>query len=273
MRTLTLERPSTFVVGLALLCLVSASWASSTKSSGESPGDDPQIDLLIVGPGSHFYTIFGHLAVLVRPDPETPLEQGELFNFGVTNFNDSDYLWSFMAGTAIFWGHVKPFGRQMKKWNREDRTVTRYPLRLPPDKKRQLYKRFRHMTDPEHRMFRYDTFRANCATRVRDALDEVSGGALGQAWKMRATAETFRDRARYGYSQYPAFLLLLDWGAGRQIDSPRTAWQRAGEPAFFEEEIRELRTLDGSPMFSTGLVEATRRGPPAVGSSTIWVTL
>lgn len=266
-------RASAILVSAALLCISASAVHGKPTQYATTTSADPQIDLIIVGPGSQFYTIFGHLAVLVRSQPDTPIENGELFNFGVTNFKDSGYLWAFITGTAIFWGNVKPFSRQLKKWNREDRTVTRYPLLLSPPAKRELYKRFKRLTEPEHRMFRYDTFRENCATRVRDALDDVTKGQLSRAWKSKATSETFRDRARYGYSHYPAFLFLLDWGAGRVMDSPRTAWQRAGEPAYFESAIPGLRMADGTPLFGPGIVDAERRGPAAVGGPTVWVTL
>ena len=57
------------------------------------------------------------------------------------------------------------------------------------------------------------------------------------------------------------------------MDSSRTAWQRAGEPVFFETALSSLKRSDGSKMFGPGIVEAKRRGPPAVGGATVWVTV
>ena len=253
-------------------CLFAPYSALSQDRSGPARSDGPIIEVVVVGPGDNFYTIFGHLAVLVRSNADVPPAQGDLFNFGVTKFSDPLYLWNFMTGRAIFWGNKRPYQRQLKKWSREDRSIRRYPLLLNSKVRQEIHDRFEEMVSPAGREFRYDTFRENCSTRVRDVIDEFTDGAIGARWKQRRTQETFRDRARHGYAQHPALLGLLDWGAGEVMDAPRTAWQRAGEPVFFGAELPTLTTQDGGPLFGKETVDRSRKGGPAVGGSTSWLT-
>ena len=255
----------------ALIALTPSQGLSETTKAA-APSDGPIIEVVVVGPGSNFYTIFGHLAVLIRPSAQTAPKDGQLYNFGVTKFSDPGYLWAFMTGQAVFWGNKRPYRKQLKKWRREDRTVTRFPLLLDTATRRKIHQRFQDMISLEKREFRYDTFRENCSTKVRDVLDEFSDGALSEAWKGQSSHQSFRDRARYGYSKHIPLLVLLEWGAGEEMDAPRTAWQRSGEPAFFGQALPKLRTKSGQALFGKGVVDRVRKGPPSTGASTVWLT-
>ena len=230
----------------------------------------PIIDVVMVGPGNSFYTAFGHTAVLIRPTSKTPVMKGDLYNFGVTALGDSDFMLKFLGGRAIFWGNIRPYAKQIKRWRRADRSVTRYRLQVTPDIARKVQARFRSMIQPKTREFVYDLFRQNCVTKVRDVINEFSDGLLEKSWRKEAVQMGTRQLAEIGYSNHPGAYFAFQWFPGRSLDVPTTAWFRSGEPSFFQHKLPSLSRPDGSKVVGPPVFDYRRTGAPPVGNPIYW---
>ena len=92
---------------------------------------------------------------------QCPGESGLLYNFGVTSFNQENYIQKFIGGRVDFWVNARTYAPNLR-WQKADRTVVRYPLNLDPIATRQLIQDLEHAVVPKTVPF-YDTFRANCA--------------------------------------------------------------------------------------------------------------
>src|SRR3546814_6753535 len=75
--------------------------------------------------------------------------------------------------------------------------------------------------------YRYDYFIANCATRVRDALDRASGGAIARASKGVASGRTYRFEATRLIGPVLPFALAMDAVMGPAGDAPIDRWQQS----------------------------------------------
>lgn len=230
----------------------------------------PHVDLVVVGPGDDVFTLYGHAGMLVRPDAATPLEQGTLYNFGITSFDRPNYVRDFLTGRVEFWGKPQAFPRNLERWQREDRTVVRHPLNLPPAQARWLAERLAYVTTPERRNFVYDTFRRNCATWLRDLVDEATGGAVYAAVGDAHTEHSYRDDVREAYAGQPVLLLMTEVVPGVELDRPRTLWERAYLPAHLAEALGRVTLNDAEgerPLLGEAEVLRTRAGPdPREGS-------
>ena len=74
----------------------------------------PVIEIVVVGPGEQFYSLYGHLGVLVWEDDRRDPGIGRLFNFGMTNFSEDGYFGDFLGGRVQFWGDVRPYRKYLK---------------------------------------------------------------------------------------------------------------------------------------------------------------
>src|SRR3546814_9714104 len=81
---------------------------------------------------------------------------------------------------------VQPFYGSLRFYAAERRWVYLQQLDLDAAQRRELIAYLEWNARPENAEYRYDYFIANCATRVRDALDRASGGEIGRAtWRER----------------------------------------------------------------------------------------
>lgn len=219
----------------------------------------PRVELVVVGPGDDVYTLYGHAAMLVIDDPTASIEAARVFNFGITDFTRPNYVVDFLTGRVKFWGKTTTWGRALGRWVKEDRTVVRYPLNLAPVQARRLVARMERDVRPEHREYVYDTFRENCATRLRDYLDEYTGGAVYAAIGEALTPRSYRHDVRHAYSRQPALLLLTEIVPGVDLDQPRTEWELAYRPEKLGEALGRVTLAGGVPLLAEALV-VNRRG-------------
>jgi hypothetical protein len=156
---------------------------------GAALAADRRVELLVFGPGDDVFGRYGHAALRVVG----PGSADRVFNFGITDWTKPNYIRDFLTGRVRFWGNVKPWERARKSYVKWDRTIVRYPLELTPDEVDGLVARMEHDVLPEHREYVYDTFRDNCATRLRDYLDTATGGAVRRSLADDPLGPSYRE--------------------------------------------------------------------------------
>ena len=88
---------------------------------------------------------------------------------------------------------------------REDRTLWRQRLPLPPETARRLAQRLHAADVREATFYLYHHFNDNCTTRIRDLIDEATDGALRQG----AMVPSDPPLRRYVYRGFTGETLLL----------------------------------------------------------------
>ena len=97
---------------------------------------------------------------------------------------------------------------------------------------------------PDNRFYRYDYYRDNCSTRVRDALDRVLDGRLRTALAGIATGTTHRWHTRRLLRQMPAMYTGIQLLLSGKADRPIDRWEEAFLPIELMEALRDLRVID-----------------------------
>lgn len=243
-----------------------AFWAIVLAAGAATAKPTPQVEVVIVGPSSASYSLFGHAAMRVVDSPDDDPADARLFNFGITNFKRPNYVSDFLGGRVQFWGKIERWGTVLNRWTKSDRTVIRYPVLLPDVALQQLVSRMERDTTPEHRHFVYDTFRENCATRLRDYLDTYSRGAVHAATAGKPSGRAFRQDVRHAYGNYSGILLGSEIVPGVEIDRPRDVWEMMYRPEALGEGLKMVQ-FDGHALLGPGVVEHERgAGDPLDGS-------
>jgi hypothetical protein len=198
--------------------------------------EDPySIFVVTFGPGDHPFFKFGHDALLVR---DRSTHQDRVYNFGTFRFAPG-LIGEFLKGRLMYWLSVSPLAPTIASYAAENRTILLQELALSPEAKRDLVERLDVNARPENREYKYDYFLDNCSTRVRDAVDRATGGALHAV--ARAPGRfTLRDQALRMTADTLPLYLGLDLILGGSTDRPIDRWAEMYIP---EELERGLRTV------------------------------
>jgi hypothetical protein len=210
--------------------------APAPEAAPPAAEPDPlSIYVVTFGPGDHPFFKFGHDALLVR---DRKSGQDRVYNFGTFRFAPG-LIGDFMKGRLTYWLSVSPLAPTMASYERENRTIVLQELALAPEVKRTLVAQLDENAQPDKREYKYDYFLDNCSTRVRDAVDRATGGAL------HATARapgrlTLRDQALRMTADTVPLYLALDLVLAGSTDRPIDRW---GEMYIPEELERGLRAV------------------------------
>ena len=227
-------------------------------------GVTTQVDLWTMGPGEHPYERFGHAALRVRAG-----DNDLLYNFGVADFDRPAFFVDFLRGRSTFWLGVEAPDDSLAFYRARDRSVYAQPLRIAPDRLEWLAHRLRVTALPANRNYAYHHFHDNCTTRIRDLIDEASGGKLAHLHFAR-TERTFRQATRDGLAGLPSLLFATEF-LGRPMDRRPDRWERMFHPDALREEVDRAGIVG-----STETLHRRRGASPLGGNTTsgrlpIWI--
>lgn len=208
--------------------------AASAQTGGDALADEyPRIELVTMGIGSQIWEKHGHIAICVYLRPG----RGRCYNYGVANFHEPVGMFmSFLRGEPSFWVAATTPQRLYAQYRRADRTIYVQRLPLPREAKIEIIKKLAFDVKVENRYYSYDHFYDNCTTRVRDIIDDATGGALSKT-DHPAAPETFRAYARAGFTGLPWALLVTDLAMGRSTDARPTHYEAMFLPDYLRDAV------------------------------------
>jgi hypothetical protein len=213
---------------------------------GRSRGEDLTIVLFTVGPGDPVAQRFGHTLILVQDDR---LRDSRIYNYGMFSF-DRQLLAKYVMGRLWFWAAEMPVKSTLARYKAMDRDIRGQTLALPPKARAQIAATLARDVRPENREYLYHHYDANCATRVRDIIDEALGGRLRAATGGVPARMTLRDHTRRLTHGNPALELLLVFLMNDEIDQPISVWHEMFLPMELEAAVAEFTYRDdaGNPV-------------------------
>lgn len=270
MRTI-IRYPS--ILNALVWVLLSCALLPARAGVADASGADLRVDLYTYGPGSVYWERFGHDALVIT---DTTTGEAYAFNYGLFDFDQEDFYLNFARGIMIYRAAAWPAVDDIREYSGEGRSITSQHLNLTPAQRAKLRDFLVWNVQPEHSRYRYRYFADNCTTRIRDALDDVLGGALQrQLAGPAAHGETYRSETDRLMSGQPWLMYLLDLGLGPYADQPLTRWNGAFIPARLMNELHDARATDGAPLVqSTTLLSPQRLpSPPASPPDIRWPLL
>ncbi|MBL7807773.1 MAG: DUF4105 domain-containing protein, partial [Saprospiraceae bacterium] len=132
--------------------------------------DSAQISLMTVAPGEFVYSTFGHSAIRVK-DPGTRFDR--CYNYGTFDFEQPNFLLKFCQGKLLYNLDIESY-RSFEYGNLQDRrTMQEQVLNINQEQKQRLFDLLQENYKEENRYYKYDFFYDNCATRIRDIVQET----------------------------------------------------------------------------------------------------
>lgn len=167
---------------------------------------------------------------------------------------------------------ARPWPRALRWYEGHGRQVELQTLSLTPEQRTVLVDRLRTGVRRENREFLYDSLTDNCSTRLRDLLDDVSGGALRWAAESQERGRTFRDDTRAAAAGSLVLEVGLDLVTGQHQDTAPTAWEAMYRPVDLQQTVRLAARPDGTPLAGPiRVVHASSRPSEPPSSAGSWL--
>lgn len=227
------------------LCLLILIFAASSVRA-QATGEDLSIALVTMGPGEAYWERYGHNAILVE---NTKTRAAALYNYGVFDFQQDSFLINFLRGQMQY--QLMPFDPQQdfRRYIAADRDVRIQYLALTAAQRLELAQFLAWNARPENAPYRYDYFRNNCSTRIRDALDEALDGALLASTASIPSRASYRFHADRQSAPIGPLYLGVRLALGRSADRTVSRWDELFMPAELHDAVAAMTVTgpDGDP--------------------------
>jgi hypothetical protein len=247
---------------------------SSTRKPSKVPGEDIKVTILTFGPGTHPFFKFGHNAIWIsdpsRKEPRTNL----VYNWGMFSFGDPALLPKFVLGRFMYWMEPQSYRGTLLGYKREGRSIDAQELDLDAATKLELVRLLEENAKDENKYYKYDYYRDNCSTRVRDMVDRISGGGV-KAVTGGPARLNFREQTSRLTADLPWEYVALNLVMGDLIDKPRTQWEESFIPMEFQKVLRDVKIV-GADGVERPIVKTEYRilepvlAPPREDPPTTW---
>ena len=218
------------------------STAPVTPDPLHAAGKDVTISLLTMGNGTEIWELFGHDALWIH---DNATGRDTVFNWGVFSFRQSHFLARFLKGTMLYAMGGDSLDYLMYAYRYLNRSVYSQELDLTPAQRDDILSQIRENARPENINYRYDYFRDNCATRVRDILDNALGGQL-KAQSQTLSGTSYRWHATRLMQSDRPIVLGVDIGLGRPSDTELTKWQEMFLPRKLHDFVSTMQVTDST---------------------------
>ena len=168
---------ATYLYAMRKLLLICALLLPTLTPAQPVPqlSEESLVSLITCGPGTELYEGFGHTAVLVY-DPVLGIEK--VYNYGTFDFNQPNFYLNFTRGHLLYTLATGRFGRFMKSYVYQGRSVREQRLNLTLEQRQAVFEKLEWNALPENADYLYDYFFDNCSTRPRDVIEQALGGII-----------------------------------------------------------------------------------------------
>lgn len=209
--------------------------SESARENIPHEAEAPYVDVLTFGTGEVIFERWGHTAICLRY--HEPEHDSVCFNYGVTDFDDhAGLVWRFVRGAQEFWSEPSRRETLISFYRDEDRDIWIQTLLVTEAQARKIEERLWKDVDEDNRGYIYDHFRDNCTTRIRDVIDDATGGALRKNSEL-AYPLTLRQLGAPGLEATPLLLGATDFLLGRTMDAPLTVWEAMFHPNVLRKQL------------------------------------
>lgn len=196
---------------LFLLFIISV----SVKAQFVPLSEASEISILTIGPGAELYDKFGHSAFMIH-DPATG--QDVVFNYGVYDFDTPNFYTKFARGKLLYQLGVTYYEPFYNSYVAQNRWIKEQILNLNQAEKQAVSDFLWNNAKPENKKYKYDFFFDNCATKIRDVVQEVLGDKLEFKEDHLTEEYTFRELIQQNLNANSWGSLGIDVALGAVID-------------------------------------------------------
>lgn len=220
---------------LALFALI-----FQVKVNGQQLSPEATISILTCNPGKEVYSMYGHTAIHVT-DPSSGIDA--VFNYGVFSFDQPNFFYRFAKGQTDYMMLGERFRSWLPQYEEEKRSVYEQVLNLSTEGKNKLFHALAENAKLENRVYRYNFFMDNCATRVRDMIERNSGDPI--KFTDHPTTESYRDLIKQYHHSFRWIDLGIDLLVGKKAEETVSAYGQMFLPDYLKDQFANAQITIG----------------------------
>lgn len=209
--------------------------------------DSIRFSLLTCGAGEEIYSLFGHTAIRYEN-----FTRGidAVFNYGIFSFNTPNFILRFTLGETDYQLGVTSYKQFAYEYTWAGRDVWQQTLNLNAEEKKKLLALLEENYLPQNRIYRYNFFYDNCATRPRDQIERAVQGTLEYADDMTSfqTGISFRDIVHQYTIGHSWARFGIDLCLGSQADKDITRRQMMFAPFYLKDFLAKAQLKNAQGM-------------------------
>lgn len=205
------------------------------------PGSNLTVYLLTFGWGEAVWERFGHNAVWIK---DRTRGTDMTYNWGMFDFDQPHFVWRFVTGDTKYWMEPIALEPMVRYYQQNNRSILVQELNLTPAQRLKLQQFVEWNALPQNKFYRYDYYRDNCSTRLRDAIDHALGGQLQTSTVTRMTSGTYKWHTQRLLSSDIPMYTGVTLALGHPADKPLSMWQEMFLPVRMANDLRSVRIAD-----------------------------
>ncbi len=174
-----------------------------------------EISVLTFGPGKSLNDSFGHNAFRIK-DKNRGIDL--VYGYGEYDFGAPNFYLKFARGKLNYLLSKDYFSDVFYRYTSYNRSITEQVLNLTSDEKQRLFDFLENNYKPENRRYKYDFFYDNCATKIRDVVDNVTTHNILFTTPKDFEPKTFRSLIHEHLNRNSWGSLGIDVALGSVID-------------------------------------------------------
>jgi hypothetical protein len=222
---------------------VNPAFAPSATARSNEPGANLTVYLLTFGWGDEVWERFGHNAIWIK---DRTRGTDITYNWGMFSFNEPHFLTRFLTGDTRYWMQAFDLDTMLAEYRQRNRSVLAQELNLTPAQRLKLQQFVQWNEQPQNKFYRYDYYRDNCSTRVRDALDHAVGGQLQTSMVTKPTSGTYRFHTLRLLGDNLPLYTGASLALGHPADKPLSEWEEMFLPVRMANDLRTVRIADST---------------------------
>ncbi len=199
--------------------------------------DGATLSLLTTAPGDEVYSLFGHSAIRIKDD-----KQGidATFNWGTFDFSDDSFFTNFALGRLDYILSASSMRHYVRSYSALQRQTYEIVLQLSPAQLESVRTLLNTNLQPQNLRYRYDYYRDNCATRIRDLFVNALGSDLILPTQIHLPQLSYRQWTdRYALAVSPWADVGIDLALGVQTDHVNSYYEAMFLPDNLEHVLRK----------------------------------
>ncbi len=199
---------------------------------------DSKISILTIGPGTSLNDAFGHNAIRIK-DPVYKFDI--VFDYGRYDFETENFYLKFAQGKLDYQISQSKFETFFGYYQYNNRSVKEQVLNLSTEQKTAFYKLLKENIKPKNKNYPYDFFYNNCATKIKDGIENILDDQLIYYPAPSFKQLSFRNLIRSDLNQNSWGSFGIDIALGSKIDQIASVEEHMFLPKYLHQLLENAR--------------------------------